>query len=86
MEKSWNEHKEDLERVLTEVSENFGEPYVANLIATTLANMKTKYSKPHHTLCATIKSCMREIDPSKIYTDEIAQMDKSLQRLSNQIK
>ena len=53
----WNEHKKALEKVLTDMSKEFGEPYIGKLIANTLAEMKPQYNTPNHTLCDTIRDC-----------------------------
>ena len=81
----WNEHKQALEKVLTDLAKDFGEPYIGKLVALTAANMKTTYNDPNHTLCDIIKSCMLEIDPSKTQSD-IIQIAGYSDRLMNRIK
>lgn len=75
-----NEHKKALEKVLTDLSKDFGEPFIGKLIALTVANMKTTYNEPNHTLCDIIKACMLEIDTSKTQS-EIIQISGYADRL-----
>ena len=81
----WNEHKQALEKVLTDLAKDFGEPYIGKLVALTAANMKTVYNEPNHTLCDIIKSCMLEID-SEHPTSEVYQLEGYTQRLMYRIK
>lgn len=83
----WKEHKKALEKVLTDMSKDFGEPYIGKLIATTIAEMKTQYNTPNHTLCDTIRDCILEINPAN--TEEIPdiiQLAGYMDRLMNRIK
>lgn len=83
----WNEHKKALEKVLTDMSKDFGEPYIGKLIATTIAEMKTKYNTPNHTLCDTIRDCILEIDSTNSEaTPDIIQLPVYMDRLMSQIK
>ena len=83
----WNEHKKALEKVLTDMSKEFGEPYIGKLIASTLAEMKTQYNTPNHTLCDTIRDCILEIDTTSTEaTPDIIQLAGYMDRLMNRIK
>lgn len=82
----WNEHKKALEKVLTDMSKEFGEPYIGKLIATTLAEMKTQYNTPNHTLCDTIRDCILEIGATSTEaTPDIIQLAGYMDRLMNRI-
>ena len=83
----WKEHKKALEKVLTDMSKDFGEPYIGKLIATTVTEMKTQYNTPNNTLCDIIRDCILEINTTKTEeTPDIIQLAGYMDRLMNRIK
>ena len=83
----WKEHKKALEKVLMDMSKDFGEPYIGKLIAITVAEMKTQYNTPNYTLCNIIRDCILEINPTNAEeTPDIIQLAGYMDRLMNRIK
>jgi HAMP domain-containing protein len=81
----WNEHKAALKEVLSNIADEFGEPFVARCISETISEMEWYYNTANDTLADIAKETMMKIDPAKP-TSEVYQLEGYVNRLMNRIK
>lgn len=81
----WNEHKAALKEVLSNLTKDFGEPYVGKIITEAVSEMNWQYNTANDTLADIAKETMMKIDPSNV-TSEVLQLEGYVNRLMNRIK